>query len=373
MMLQILSLLPIVAMSVSAVVIPNPPGQYDVFYNTAKMTEKTRLDPFDPHHKPRAVMTSIFAPTHCKVNLEKIDYLPPATATYYSDLYGAYGLPNGSLQSVSFQACPEPPKDHHLHFPVVLFSPALGTTRLFYNAIAQAVASAGYIVVSLDHPYDTEFLEFPDGSVVTAANISDAQVPLDVETRARDVSFVLDQLSTKAGVATLLPGTGTAGLRTRQVAMYGHSVGGAATAEAMHLDHRIVAGANLDGSMFGSVVQQGLRGPFLLFGHENKTQTTDPTWKEFWSNLRGWKLELELAKAQHYTFSDLPFLLNLLGLPVQKVPAIQTMVGTLNGFKAFEIVHRTVVAFLGFGLRQTSPTPIQEVISQYSEVSVVAR
>ncbi|KAK4869243.1 hypothetical protein LT330_006243 [Penicillium expansum] len=373
MMLQILHLLPIVAVSVSAVVIPNPPGQYDVFYNTAKMVEKTRVDPFDPHHGPRAVMTSIFAPTHCNVDLKKMDYLPPATAAYYSDLYGAYGLPNGSLQSISFQACPQPPKEHHLHFPVVLFSPALGTTRLFYNAIAQAVASAGYIVVSIDHPYDAEFLEFPDGSVVTAANISDAQVPLDVETRARDVSFILDQLSTKAGVGALLPGAGAAGLRTRQVAMYGHSVGGAATAEAMHLDRRIVAGANLDGSMFGSVVQHGLRGPFLLFGHENKTQATDPTWKEFWSNLRGWKLELELAKAQHYTFSDLPFLLKLLGLPVEKVPAIQTMVGTLDGFKAFEIVHRTVVAFLGFGLHQTSPTPLQEVISQYPEVSVVAR
>ncbi|KAJ5967008.1 Platelet-activating factor acetylhydrolase [Penicillium viridicatum] len=373
MMLQILTLLPIVAMSVSAVVIPNPPGQYDVFYNTAKMVEKTRLDPFDPHNGTRAVMTSIFAPTHCKVDLEKIDYLPPATAAYYSDIYGAAGLPNGSLQSISFQACPEPPKGHHLHLPVVIFSPALGTTRLFYNAIAQAVASAGYIVVSIDHPYDSEFLEFPDGTIVTAANISDAQVPLDVETRAQDVSFVLDRLSTKAGVATLLPGTGAARLRTGQVAMYGHSVGGAATAEAMHLDHRIVAGANLDGSMFGPVVQQGLRGPFLLFGHENKTQTTDPTWKEFWSNLRGWKLELELAKAQHYTFSDLPYLMNLLGLPVEKVPAMQKRIGTLDGSKAFEIVHRTVVAFLGFGLRQTSPTPIQEVISQYSEVSIFAQ
>ncbi|KAJ5922879.1 Platelet-activating factor acetylhydrolase [Penicillium verrucosum] len=373
MMPHILSLLPIVAMSVSAVVIPNPPGQYDVFYSTAKMIEKTRVDPFDPHHGPRAVMTSIFAPTHCKVDLEKIDYLPPATAAYYSDLYGAYGLPNGSLQSISFQACPEPPRGHHLHFPVVLFSPGLGTTRLFYNVIAQAVASAGFIVVSIDHPYDTELLEFPDGSVVMAANISDAQVPLDVETRARDVSFVLDQLSNKAGVATLLPGTGAPSLRTGRVAMYGHSVGGAATAEAMHLDHRIVAGANLDGSMFGPVVRQGLRGPFLLFGHENKTQTTDPTWKEFWSHLRGWKLELELAKAQHYAFSDLPFLLNLLGLPAQKLPAIQSMVGTLDGFKAFEIVHRTVVAFLGFGLRQTPPASIQGVISQYSEVSVVAR
>ncbi|KAJ6128119.1 Platelet-activating factor acetylhydrolase [Penicillium samsonianum] len=372
-MLFSLHLLPIVAMSVSAVVIPSPPGEYDVFYSTAKMVEKTRVDPFDPKHGPRAVMTSIFAPTNCKVGLKKIDYLPPATGTYYSELYSAYGLPNGTLQSISFQACPEPPKEHQLQFPVVLFSPALGTTRLFYNAIAQAVASAGYIVVSIDHPYDTEFLEFPDGSVVTAANITDDQVPLDVETRAKDVSFVLDQLSTKAGVAALLPGTGAAGLRTRRVAMYGHSVGGAAAAEAMHLDRRIIAGANLDGSLFGSVVQHGLHGPFLLFGHENKTQATDPTWAEFWSNLRGWRLELELAKAQHYTFSDLPFLLKLLGLPVEKVPAIQAMVGTLDGFKAFEIVHRTVVAFLGFGLRQASPSPLQEVISQYSEVSVFAR
>ncbi|CAI7573939.1 unnamed protein product [Penicillium glandicola] len=351
-------------MSVLAVVIPSPPGP---------MIDNSRIDPFDPCHGPRAVMTSIFAPTNCKVDLEKIDYLPAKTAEYYSDLYGAYGLPNGSLQSIHFQACPEPPRDRHIQFPVVIFSPALGTTRLFYNAIAQSVASAGYIVVSIDHPYDTEFLEFPDGSVVTAANISDAQVPLDVDTRARDVKFVLDRLSTKAGVASLLPGTGTAGLKTGRVAMYGHSVGGAATAAAMHLDRRIVAGANLDGSMFGPVVQQGLRSPFLLFGHENKTQKTDPSWKEFWSNLQGWRLELELAQAEHYTFSDLPFLLKLLALPVQDVPAIQTMVGTLDGSKAFEIVYRTVIAFLGFGLRQTSMSPLQEVISNYSEVSVFAR
>ncbi|KAI3107245.1 hypothetical protein CBS147331_6551 [Penicillium roqueforti] len=343
-------------MSVSAVVIPSPPGQYDVFYNTAKMIEKTRVDLFDPKNGSRAVMTSVFAPTHCKVDLEKINYLPPATAEYDSDVYSALGLPNGTIQSISFQACPEPPKGRHLQFPV-------------------AVASAGYIVVSINHPYDAQFLEFPDGNVVTAANITDAQVPLDINTRARDVSFVLDQLSTKAGVAALLHGTGSraAGLKIRQVAMYGHSVGGAAAAEAMRLDCRVVAGANLDGSMFRPVVQQGVRGPFLLFGHENKTQTTDPSWAEFWSNLRGWKLELELAQAQHYAFSDLSYLMKLLGVPVQNVPAMQKMVGNLDGAKAFEIVHRTVTAFLRFGLRQASSTPLEEVISQHPEVSVLAR
>ncbi|KAI9041143.1 PAF acetylhydrolase family protein [Aspergillus affinis] len=370
---QTILLLPIVAMFVSAVVIPSPPGPYDVFYNTASMVDHTRIDPFDPNHGPRKVMTSIFAPTHCRVDLEKRDYLPAATSKYYSDLYSTYGFPNGSLRSIYFQSCPESPRGRHIPFPVVIFSPALGTTRLFYNAIAQSVASAGYIVVSIDHPYDTEFLEFPDGSVVTAANISDAQIPLDVDTRARDVMFVLDQLSTKVGVASLLPGVRSAGLRTRRVAMYGHSLGGAATAEAIRLDRRIVAGANLDGSMFGPVVQEGLRGSFLLFGHENKTQTTDPSWAEFWSNLRDWRLELELAQAQHYTFSDLPYLFKLLGLPVQNIPAMQKRIGTLDGLRAFEIVHQTVISFLGFGLRQTSMDPIREAISQYSEISVVAR
>jgi pimeloyl-ACP methyl ester carboxylesterase len=372
-MLRSLRLLPLVALSISAVVLPSPPGPYDVFYNTASMIDNTRVDPFDPKHGPRAVMTSIFAPTHCNVDLENMDYLPAATAEYYSDEFGTYGLPNGTLQSLSFQVCPESPTKHHVQFPVVIFSPALGTTRLFYSAIAQSVASAGYIVVSIDHPYDVEFLEFPDGHIVTAANITDDQVPLDVQTRAQDVKFVLDQLSTKAGVASLLPGARAASLKTQQVAMYGHSVGGATTAAAMLLDCRIIAGANLDGSMFGSVVQQGLRRPFLLFGHENKTQTTDPSWAEFWPSLRGWKLELELAQSQHYTFSDLPFLLKLLGVPVQDIPAIKTRVGALDGSKALEIVQRTIVAFLGFGLRQTSVKPLQRAISNYSEISVFAR
>ncbi|KAJ5119488.1 hypothetical protein N7448_010157 [Penicillium atrosanguineum] len=339
-------------MFVTAVVVPAPTGPYDVFYNTAKMIDNTRLDPFDPKHGKH--------------------YLPAATAQYYSNLYSTYGLPNGSFQSIYLQTCPEPPKEHHNQFPVVVFSPALGTTRLFYSAIAQSVASAGYIVVSVDHPFDTEFLEFPDGTIVTAANISDEQIPLDVDTRARDIMFVLNQLSTKTGAAALLPGGRPGGLDTRRVAMYGHSLGGAATAAAMHLDRRIVTGANLDGSMFGPVLQKGVRGPFLLFGHENKTQATDSSWAEFWSNLQGWKLELELSQSQHYAFSDLPLLVKLLGLPVQKFPAAQAMLGTLNGFRAFEIIHRTVVAFLDFGLRRTSAGPLQGVVSQYSEVSVVA-
>lgn len=38
--------------------------------------------------------------------------------------------------------------------------------------MAQSLASEGYVVVTIDHPYDADVVEFPDGSYVLAANIS---------------------------------------------------------------------------------------------------------------------------------------------------------------------------------------------------------
>ncbi|KAJ5588128.1 hypothetical protein N7537_010806 [Penicillium hordei] len=65
--------------------------------------------------------------------------------------------------------------------------------------------------------------------------------------------------------------------------------------------------------------------------------------------------------------------MKLLGVPAQNVPVMQKTVGNLDSAKSFEIIHRTITAFLGFGLRQASPSPLEEVTSQYPEVSVFAR
>jgi len=48
--------------------------------------------------------------------------------------------------------------------------------------------------------------------------------------------------------------------------MFGHSLGGATAAAAMLDDQRIKAGVNLDGTLFGPVVNAGLDRPFMLVG-----------------------------------------------------------------------------------------------------------
>lgn len=157
-------------------------------------------------------------------------------------------------------------------FPAVLFSPAQGTTRLFYSAIAQTVASYGYIAVTIDTPYDEDIIEYPDGfealqnnTIVQAGtgsnpggeNAAISIIDLAVEVRAQDASFVLDQLTNKTVVSQLIPGS-TKGLNVSKVGMFGHSLGGAATAAAMLNDTRIAGGLNMDGALWVPLYNKGL-------------------------------------------------------------------------------------------------------------------
>lgn len=59
-----------------------------------------------------------------------------------------------------------------------MFSPGLSASRLLYSAQARALASYGYIVITLDHPYDALFVEFPDG---TTYDMAVPSIPSDTE------------------------------------------------------------------------------------------------------------------------------------------------------------------------------------------------
>ena len=56
--------------------------------------------------------------------------------------------------------------------------------------------------------------------------------------------------------------------------MFGHSLGGATAAAAMLEDQRIKAGVNLDGTLFGPVVNAGLDRPFMLVAAQATAATT---------------------------------------------------------------------------------------------------
>jgi predicted dienelactone hydrolase len=136
-------------------------------------------------------------------------------------------------------------------FPVILFSPGSGTIPALYTSLCEELASHGYVVAAVDHPYDDLAVLLSDGRVVNQAEWpSDGEERLRFErervtVRTQDLRFALDQLALVAGgrIADSLQGK----LDLSQIGAFGHSVGGMTAAELCRQDPRVLACANMDG------------------------------------------------------------------------------------------------------------------------------
>lgn len=226
--------------------------------------------------------------------------------------------------------------------PLVLLSPGSTAPRYTLTALAEDLASRGYVVAAIDHAYEAAGAAFPSGVLPCPACDPDAD-PDGVRTttgRAADVSFVLDQLL----------GRFARMIDPRRVGMAGHSLGGASAVPAMAADPRIRAGADLDGGLHPQVPPTGLDGrPFLLLGNQDHVPGgADPSWDVAWQRLDGPRLWLTVTGAGHLDFSDFAFIAAELGLPTG---------GPLAGERTIAITRAYLAAFFDQYLKHR-PQPI---------------
>ncbi len=213
----------------------------------------------------------------------------------------------------------------HGRYPVLVFSHGLGFISALYTAELEDLASHGYVVAAIDHPYDTTFTRFPDGRFVTYAQDKwDAEakkpdgyliyVKERIEVWAADTRFVIDQLIRYDKQPAL--GAPFAGhLDLARLSALGHSVGGLVSVRAAQVDSRIRACLNQDSDIKNSpfvVATPGqlLKQPFLfLIGpvsdlfSERKLRPTD----EALARMKLTRAEYD-ALFTHRSFSDLPLL-----------------------------------------------------------------
>ncbi|WP_425265297.1 alpha/beta hydrolase family protein [Streptomyces rubellomurinus] len=157
-------------------------------------------------------------------------------------------------------------------FPVVLFSPGAGGVRTQNTAWAEELASHGYVVAALDHPYDSAAVVLDDGRTIRAATASTGDRDADEElaagwtaVRAADLGFVLTRLESldRGTIAAPLVGRepSTGRLDTARAAVTGHSMGGAAALQAARQDPRFAAVIDLDGYPHGPTSSPSPRSP----------------------------------------------------------------------------------------------------------------
>jgi dienelactone hydrolase len=138
--------------------------------------------------------------------------------------------------------------------PVLILSPGAGGTPALYTSFCEDLASHGYIVAAIDHPYDDVAFQLSNGRVVKETKEPSGGEELlryqreRVRVRVEDVRFVLNKL------AQIQDGKLTSPFRGRldlsRIGVFGHSRGGMTAAEACVKDERVKACANFDGVVY---------------------------------------------------------------------------------------------------------------------------
>ncbi|HWX41450.1 MAG TPA: family membership, partial [Blastocatellia bacterium] len=207
-------------------------------------------------------------------------------------------------------------------YPVVIMRAGASLEVWNYSALAEDLASHGYVVVGFDAPYRTFTVVFPDGRVMRRTPENNPELCLERTGQERercanrlltawtaDTAFVLNRLEQLN--ASDASGKFMGRLDMTRLGAFGHSFGGAAAALFCHQDFRCKAGIDVDGAPHGSVIQAGIDRPFmfLLSGHRHES---DPEVTQIWANIHSiydrlpadGRALIEIRGANHFLFSD---------------------------------------------------------------------
>jgi hypothetical protein len=246
------------------------------------------------------------------------------------------------------------------------------------TALVEGLVSHGYVVVTMDDTNDSPEVEFPGGRLVvgTFAYNSLADVIEAQQIRADDARFVLDELTVlndggnpDAEHAALPKGL-AGSLDLSRVGMFGWSIGGAASAQAMHDDPRFKAAINMDGTFWGPLAQQGVDRPFLLVNGSEETEQNDPSIGSFLAASTGPTLRLGLNNSQHPSFSDFEELIPELR-PTVGLTACQILsdVGSINPKTAVTDERAYIRAFFDKYLRSRDSHLLDGPSPRYPDIT----
>ena len=321
--------------------LPAPGGPLPVGTTDLHLVDHGRVDPWLPPSGARELMVTLWYPTRLGGPRRPAPWMPRLAADHYLARISGRDTPLAQLPRVpDTHAGRDAPVAHRAGgWPVVLFSPGYAEDRALGTALSEDLASRGFVVAAIDHTYDAAEVEFPGHRLMLRHQPvpTPAVLATSVRIRAADARFALDGLTAlnrgtnpDAEQRAVPPGT-VGGLDLTRVGMFGHSLGGATTAEAMAEDRRIMAGIELDGVLFGATSESGVDRPFLFMSREGHSHHTDPTWSRFWAHLTAWHGEVQLAGSAHYSFTDnetlLPQMAGALGLTAHR---LRELVGTIE-------------------------------------------
>ena len=378
--------------------IPAPTGPWAVGRTGFHWTDSTRADPLAPGATARReLVVQVWYPAELK-GPGRGEYIPHAAAIAAaigdSAMAAEFGTARTAITTGQVRSYSIPHarlKKSERDFRVLIFSPGFGESSLTYSAQLEEMASQGYVVFGLEHPYDTYAVELGPQRIVPFARAKWdsaralphgavayqlAQVPL----RAGDIRFVIDQLPRLGDLHG--PDRFADAVDLNRIGAFGHSLGGMAAASACREDARIRACLNEDADDEGRPYDGGIaalpiKQPFLFFATDHSIYVSRRTPVPTDSALAAMKLSrpaydsivrlyqdnqdraleampggairvmAEAPDFTHRSFIDL------------KVLQARDSAAIARETEYLQVIRRYVVAFFDFYLREKSDPPLE--------------
>jgi pimeloyl-ACP methyl ester carboxylesterase len=269
-------------------------------------------------------------------------------------------------------------------YPVVLLRAGGGALTTDFTTLAEDLASHGYIVVGFDAPYRTFVVVLSDNRVVARPPANDPEnLPADQANRlihrllllwTSDTAFVVSQLQQLNAADP--SGKFTGRLDMQRLGMFGHSFGGATALQFCHDDPRCKAGIDLDGAPYGSVVQEGLKQPFLFILSDHSRELADPAnrqiqadFQSIYDRLPSARLFIAIRGANHFSFSDQMLVKSHYVIGMMRLLGV----GGLDGRRGLTITAEYVHLFFDVYLKDAPAVSLKKASQRYPEVQVIAQ
>lgn len=357
--------------------LPAPTGRSPVGTTRWVVKDMTRPESFAPG-KTREVEVVAWYPAAAASAGKTAPYMRDGmeevlSFTRLAKLGGAYD----GLASVKTHAVLDAlPAASPVRFPVILFQHGYTGLPSSHTALVEDLASHGWVVLNIVHPYEATGAMLGDGTVITFLNEKGAMhqgimevlsewapedaameqvtaaktapeqeallrgylatlknTDLAVKRWVLDTRVVLDRLP-KDGVA----GRVAARLDLRKIGAAGHSMGGVATGQFCVEDRRCKAGLNLDGiPQYGTMVDVPLPVPFLMVysSRPGRAGASDIIYRRAASKY----YRVDVAGTKHVDFTDM----NYWGGPLRERGAF----GDMTPARAAEVTRTVVREYFG--------------------------
>lgn len=363
--------------------LPKPTGIYGVGTTKLYLTDSSRKDPFK-RSDYRKVYVKIWYPASLKSSDQAEKYLGDYPL---DEVYKAFKTKKLSRSWIS-----QLQQNHTFSFPdadiafqkekypVLFFNPGFyfGLPDL-YISLMEELASHGYIVCSVNHPYEQPYIDFQGDELyikrkraqwaylqLVVADMfqwkaRDSQEHIDEITRyyhkmlhrfqktvslwAEDSQFVIDFFEEAENKANF-PFINRMDLD--RIGALGQSLGGAVSGQLCALDQRVKAGANLDCFQFGDPIDQPIKQAFMLIESEYSESWNLGNSINYKETLGDFAF-LRFPGSSHFVFSDAAI------MPYETEEIKKTMVGDTDGAEVLSNVKLYLVDFFNFYLQENTP------------------